>query len=42
MSQQNDFFENYELSKDLEYYDSFEHVELGLNENILKGIYSYG
>jgi translation initiation factor 4A len=42
MSKQNDFFENYDLSKNLEYYDSFEDPELELNDSILKGIYSYG
>lgn len=42
MAQKNDFFENYEISKNLEYYDSFEHPEIGLKDNILKGIYSYG
>ena len=42
MAKQNDFFENYELSKNLEYYDSFEHPEIGLKDNILKGIYAYG
>ena len=42
MAKQNDFFENYELSKNLEYYDSFEHPEIGLKDSILKGIYSYG
>ena len=42
MAKKNDFFENYELSKNLEYYDSFEHSELGLNDETLKGIYSYG
>jgi len=42
MSKTNDFFENYELSKNLEFYDSFEDPELGLKDEILKGIYSYG
>jgi len=42
MSKQSDFFENYDLSKNLEYYDSFEDPELELNDSILKGIYSYG
>jgi superfamily II DNA/RNA helicase len=42
MSKTNDFFENYELSKNLEFYDSFEDLELGLKDEILKGIYSYG
>ena len=42
MSKQNDFFENYELNKPLEYYDKFENEEIGLKDDILKGIYSYG
>jgi superfamily II DNA/RNA helicase len=42
MSKTSDFFENYELSKNLEFYDSFEDPELGLKDEILKGIYSYG
>lgn len=39
---ENQLFENYELSKNLNYYDSFEDPELGLKDEILKGIYSYG
>ena len=42
MSKQNDFFENYELNKPLEYYDKFENEEIGLKDDIIKGIYSYG
>ena len=42
MSQNNEVFENYELSKDLQYYDSFEDPELKINDETLKGIYSYG
>lgn len=42
MSKNNEVFENYELSKNLEYYDSFEDTELGINDEVLKGIYSYG
>ena len=42
MAKKNDLFENYELSKKLEYYDTFEHPELGLRADILNGIYSYG
>jgi superfamily II DNA/RNA helicase len=39
---ENQLFENYELSKNLSYYDNFEDPELGLKDEILKGIYSYG
>jgi translation initiation factor 4A len=42
MSQPNNFFENYKLSNDLDFYDAFEDEELGLNNEILKGIYAYG
>jgi translation initiation factor 4A len=42
MSKKNDFFENYELNKNLDFYDSFENIDLGLKDEILKGIYSYG
>jgi translation initiation factor 4A len=42
MSKQNDFFENYELNKTLDFYDSFEDNELGLKDEVLKGIYGYG
>ena len=42
MTKTNEFFENYELSKNLDYYDSFEDPELGLSNDVLKGIYSYG
>jgi superfamily II DNA/RNA helicase len=42
MSKTNDFFENYEISKNLEFYDSFEDENLGINDETLKGIYSYG
>jgi len=37
-----DYFENYEVSQELNYYNSFEDEELGLNELVLKGIYNYG
>ena len=37
-----DYFENYEVSQELSYYNSFEDEELGLNELVLKGIYNYG
>ena len=39
---ENQLFENYELSKNLSYYDIFEDPELGLKDEILKGIYNYG
>jgi len=42
MSKKNDFFENYELNKELDFYDSFENIDLGIKDEILKGIYSYG
>jgi superfamily II DNA/RNA helicase len=42
MAKTNDFFENYELSKNLDFYDSFEDPELGISNDVLKGIYSYG
>jgi superfamily II DNA/RNA helicase len=42
MAKQNDFFENYELNRDLSFYDSFEDLELGISNDVLKGIYSYG
>ena len=42
MAKTNDFFENYELSENIKFYDSFEDPELGLNNDVLKGIYSYG
>jgi superfamily II DNA/RNA helicase len=38
----NELFENYTLSQNLEYYDTFEQEELGLDDDILRGIYSYG
>jgi translation initiation factor 4A len=42
MSNTSNFFENYDLSKNLDFYNSFEDPKLGLNDNILKGIYNYG
>jgi superfamily II DNA/RNA helicase len=39
---ENQLFENYELSKNLSYYDSFEDPELALKDEILKGVYNYG
>jgi len=38
----NEIFENYIVSHDLGFYDSFDHEELNLNDNILQGIYAYG
>ena len=42
MAKTNDFFENYEMSKNLDFYNSFEDPELGINNEVLKGIYNYG
>jgi superfamily II DNA/RNA helicase len=42
MAKTNDFFENYELSKNIDFYDSFEDPKLGISNEVLKGIYSYG
>jgi translation initiation factor 4A len=42
MSSKINFFQNYELSKDLNFYDNFDDEELGLKDNILRGIFSYG
>ena len=42
MNKNNDFFQNYEINKTLNFYDSFEDSELNLKDDILKGIYSYG
>jgi superfamily II DNA/RNA helicase len=38
----NDFFQNYEINRELDFYDSFEEPELKLKDNILNGIYNYG
>jgi superfamily II DNA/RNA helicase len=38
----NEVFENYIISHDLDFYDSFENENLNLNDSILKGIYSFG
>jgi translation initiation factor 4A len=35
-------FENYIISHDLKYFNNFEDHELNINDNILKGIFSYG
>lgn len=42
MSAKINFFQNYELNKDLNFYDNFDDEELGLKDNILRGIFSYG
>jgi superfamily II DNA/RNA helicase len=42
MNKNNDFFQNYEINRNLNFYDSFEDSELNLKDGILKGIYSYG
>lgn len=39
---QNESFENYICSHKLNFYDSFDHIDLKINDNILKGIYAYG
>ena len=38
----NEIFENYVCSHKLKYYDTFDDEELNINDNILKGIFSYG
>jgi superfamily II DNA/RNA helicase len=38
----NDFFQNYEINRELNFYDSFEDPELKLKDNILNGVYNYG
>ena len=35
----NEVFENYIISHDLDFYDSFENENLELSDTILKGIY---
>lgn len=42
MSKTPDIFENYDVSTNIEFYDSFENPQLGLKDEILKGIYAYG
>lgn len=42
MSKTPDIFENYNVSNNIEFYDNFENPELGLKDEILKGIYGYG
>jgi translation initiation factor 4A len=42
MSKANDIFQNYDISKELDYYDSFEDDKLGLKDEILKGLFNYG
>jgi translation initiation factor 4A len=42
MAKQDNFFDNYKLNEDLKFYDSFEDEDLGLKDDILKGIYGYG
>ena len=41
-TQQNNYFENYDLSNGIEYIDNFEDERLNLKNEILKGIYGYG
>ena len=42
MDKQNGFFDNYKLSDNIEFYDTFEHPELAITDNTLKGIYAFG
>jgi len=42
MDKKDEIYENYELNNELHYYDSFEDREIGLCDEILKGIYNYG
>jgi translation initiation factor 4A len=42
MDKKDEIYENYELNNELHYYDSFEDREIGLRDEILKGIYNYG
>lgn len=42
MSAKINFFQSYDLSQDLNFYDAFDDEELALKDNILKGIFSYG
>jgi superfamily II DNA/RNA helicase len=42
MTTAQDIFQNYELSEEIEYIDKFDDERLGLNDEILHGIYSYG
>jgi len=42
MNKKSDFFQNYDINKDLEFFDKFEDTELNINGDVLKGIYNYG
>ena len=42
MDKNYEFFQNYEINRNLNFYDSFEHPDLNLRDEILNGIYSYG
>ena len=42
LNKNNEVFENYICIPKLTYYDRFDDEELNINDNILKGIYSYG
>ena len=42
MLKETEIFENYNISNNLQFYNNFEDSELGIRDEILKGIYSYG
>lgn len=42
MEKKEEIYENYQLNNELHYYDTFEDKEIGLKDEILKGIYNYG
>ena len=42
MTSKTEIFNNYETNEELQYYDSFESEELGINESVLKGIFAFG
>ena len=42
MLKENEIFDNYTISNNLQFYNNFEDPELGIKDEILKGIYSYG
>jgi len=42
MSEIPEIFENYDISNNINFYNSFEDPDLGIKDEILKGIYAYG
>ena len=42
MSDLPEIFENYDVSNNINFYNSFEDADLGIKDEILKGIYAYG